>query len=416
MTEYHKLGSAMKPAFSPLTGLAIVLSVFSPQTGAQWMQDSSGLMNMSVDVLLTRGQKIYAGSISGGLFVSVDSGATWSLTGLDLSHAYVECVAYSTPYIYVGSADQDGIYRSSDDGVSWTQVNTGLTDYYVTGLAVSGNNLFAGTGFRGVFRSTDDGSNWSPVSSGLADTAIKDLAVLGSSLFASAWGGGVYVSTDSGGSWVASGLKDTLVWRFAVFDTNLFAGTLGYGACRSIDGGKHWTTVNGGLTNGVVNCFAGFLRNIFAGTNGGVFLSTNGGTYWTSVNDGLAASHVGALAVIGGFLVAGTNDATWRRPLSEMVIASVTASPALREFKLNQNYPNPFNPSTTIRYALPQRSHVLLAVFNTLGQQVATLVNENEEAGYHDVRFDGSGVASGVYFYRLIAGEYVATKKFVILR
>jgi hypothetical protein len=58
----------------------------------------------------------------------------------------------------------------------------------------------------------------------------------------------------------------------------------------------------------------------------------------------------------------------------------------------------------------------LLAVFNTLGQQVATLVNENEEAGYHDVRFDGSGVASGVYFYRLIAGEYVATKKFVILR
>jgi hypothetical protein len=83
---------------------------------------------------------------------------------------------------------------------------------------------------------------------------------------------------------------------------------------------------------------------------------------------------------------------------------------------LFQNYPNPFNPSTTIRYALPIRAQVTLSVFNTLGQQVAVLVNENQEAGYHDVRFDGSGVASGVYFYRLRAGDYLSTRKFVILR
>jgi len=86
------------------------------------------------------------------------------------------------------------------------------------------------------------------------------------------------------------------------------------------------------------------------------------------------------------------------------------------EFVLNQNYPNPFNPTTTIRYALPARAHVSLYVYNTLGQQIATLVNEIQDAGSHDARFDGSGLASGVYFYRLIAGEYVATKKFVILR
>ena len=63
-----------------------------------------------------------------------------------------------------------------------------------------------------------------------------------------------------------------------------------------------------------------------------------------------------------------------------------------------------------------RRAHVTLTVFNTLGQPVATLVNEEQEAGYHDVRFDGGGLASGVYFYRLKAGEYVATKKLVILR
>jgi hypothetical protein len=86
------------------------------------------------------------------------------------------------------------------------------------------------------------------------------------------------------------------------------------------------------------------------------------------------------------------------------------------EFKLEQNYPNPFNPSTTIRYALPRRAHVTLAVFNVLGQQVANLVDAVEEAGYHDIRFDSSGLASGVYFYRMSAGGYVASKRLILVR
>jgi hypothetical protein len=85
-------------------------------------------------------------------------------------------------------------------------------------------------------------------------------------------------------------------------------------------------------------------------------------------------------------------------------------------FMLYQNYPNPFNPTTTIRYALPQRSQVTLAVFNTLGQQVATLVNEIQGPGYHEIHFDGSGLASGVYFYRFRAGGFAETKRLLILR
>ena len=85
-------------------------------------------------------------------------------------------------------------------------------------------------------------------------------------------------------------------------------------------------------------------------------------------------------------------------------------------FALHQNYPNPFNPSTTIRYGLPSRSHVTLNVFNTLGQQVETLVDGEMEGGYHKVKFDAGDLASGVYLYRLQAGDFVQSRKLLLLK
>ena len=85
-------------------------------------------------------------------------------------------------------------------------------------------------------------------------------------------------------------------------------------------------------------------------------------------------------------------------------------------FVLEQNHPNPFNPSTTIRYGLPSRSRVSLTVFTVLGQKVAELVNGEEEAGYHEVKFDAGSLASGVYFYRLQAGYFVEARRLLLLR
>lgn len=86
------------------------------------------------------------------------------------------------------------------------------------------------------------------------------------------------------------------------------------------------------------------------------------------------------------------------------------------EFAISQNYPNPFNPVTSISYQLPRSTHVELSVYNIVGQLVETLLNEPKNAGYHTVTWDASGVGSGVYFYRIKAGDFSTVKKCVVLK
>jgi hypothetical protein len=118
-----------------------------------------------------------------------------------------------------------------------------------------------------------------------------------------------------------------------------------------------------------------------------------------------------------GIAPSGDIDVGFRCVQDSSVGTAAEAEPDMPTgYELCQNFPNPFNPSTTISYSLPQRSHVTLTVFNTLGQQVATLVNGEMDAGNHNVTFDASGLASGVYLYRLQAGAFVETRKLILLR
>lgn len=85
-------------------------------------------------------------------------------------------------------------------------------------------------------------------------------------------------------------------------------------------------------------------------------------------------------------------------------------------FKLHQNYPNPFNPLTTIKYDIPTDSKVSIVIYDILGREVKNLLNENREAGYYEIKFDGSNYASGIYFYRINAGSFVQVKKMVLIK
>jgi hypothetical protein len=91
-------------------------------------------------------------------------------------------------------------------------------------------------------------------------------------------------------------------------------------------------------------------------------------------------------------------------------------APASRDFHLQQNYPNPFNPTTIINFQLPIDNYVTLKVFDALGREVRTLVNEEMKAGSYTTTFDATGLASGVYYYRLQSGSFIEAKKLLLLR
>ncbi len=113
----------------------------------------------------------------------------------------------------------------------------------------------------------------------------------------------------------------------------------------------------------------------------------------------------------------GKGSITIQHPTTQIVLhaeRSLQTTPLT--FKLEQNYPNPFNPATIINYQLPIDNWVTIKVYNVLGEEVATLVNEVKKAGQYEVEFSAATFSSGVYFYRLVAGDYVSTKKLILLK
>jgi hypothetical protein len=319
--------------------------------------------------------------------------------------------------LFAGTEGGPGVYRSIDNGVSWTRVYSIIQ---ASCFAVSGTNLFAANG-PWVFLSADTGTSWTEVDSGLTD-GVRSLVVSKTYLFAGTSGSGVFLSTNNGTSWAPAnvGLTYRDIWSLAVYGTNLFAVT-DSGGFLSTNCGTIWTPIGSGLINIIVLSLGNSETNIIKSIGSrslksSVFLSTDNGTSWTEVDSGLHG-FVTCLAADATNVYAGTYDGVWLRPLSEL-FTSVQASTAQipTAFELCQNYPNPFNPSTTIKYELPRASYVSLTVYDILGREVSVLVNERRNAGVHGAKFDGSNLASGVYLYRLQAGDFVASKKMLVVK
>jgi len=100
----------------------------------------------------------------------------------------------------------------------------------------------------------------------------------------------------------------------------------------------------------------------------------------------------------------------------QLLVSVENSNRIVTDFSLSQNYPNPFNPNTTIKYQIPEISFVTIKVYDVLGNEIVTLVKEEKPAGSYEILFDGTGLTSGIFFYQLRAGQYVETKKMVLLK
>jgi hypothetical protein len=290
----------------------------------------------------------------------------------------------------------------------------------------SGNNIFAGTynyptGNGGIFLSTNNGISWSQVF--INYRSVFSLISLGSNIFAGTDANGVFVSTNNGTNWTQTALNDKNVYALATIGTNIFAGTWQSGVYRSTNNGTNWTQT--ALNNENIQALAVSGNNIFAGTENntsgtqGVYLSTNYGANWTTINQGYNyIPPVYSLLIANNYIFAGTySNAVWRRVLSEVINGTnyiITEIPP--SFSLEQNYPNPFNPSTNIRYEIPKTGLVKIVIFDEIGREVETLVDEKQSPGTYEITFNATNYPSGVYFYRLEANNYRETKRMILIK
>jgi ligand-binding sensor domain-containing protein len=402
----------------------------SSDDGAHWSAINTGTTPTKVLALAVNGGELFAGTASPngstlgrGVVRSTDNGASWTEMNAGFTVRDIYALAIHKAGLFAATAEQ-GAFRSSNSGADWQRVITINANCY--SLASVGDTIFAGTdGYNGgVRRSTDNGASWTSPTQGVGSKVLS-LTASGSTLFAATEAGGVYRSTNGGAAWALAntGLTSLQAYCLAATGGDVFVGTY-RGVFRSTDKGTSWSPINTGLTvqytDPPVTSFALSGGVLLAGTDGGrVCRYVTASNRWVDVGTGLPANSIKSLAASGAYLYAGTGGASvWRRPLSEVLTGvGPHGSPAYPvESTLEQNYPNPFNPTTAIRYSLANRSHVSLKVFNALSQQVTLLQNGEQEAGIHEVKFDGSGLPSGVYFYRIEAGSFVETKRLVLIR
>jgi photosystem II stability/assembly factor-like uncharacterized protein len=385
-----------------------------------WEPVNGPLAGQVLALTVDRNDVILAGT-NIGVARSVDDGDSWEA---DLPGRAVFAFAINDAgHIFAGTIGR-GVYRSTDQGETWSEVNNGLTNTLVLALIInSDQHLFAGTYFGGVFRSTDNGDTWEPVNDGLTESFVPKLVLDSAGHLFAATDAGVFRSTDNGDSWSLSntGLPPGRVLALAVNAADqIFAGTAS-GAFRSTDNGDSWDEINLRLNAPSIPALAiNAAGHVFAAVTGsdggGVFRSLDNGDNWEPVNAGLPQVTVLSLGFDRqGRILAGTDGDGVFRSIGTTTSVDDAGDPPLA-FALAQNYPNPFNPSTTIAFDLDKSAPVKLRVFDVTGREVAVLANQVFQAGTHKIVFTPNGLANGVYFYHIEAGEFTQTKKLILLK
>ena len=433
----------------------------STNYGINWTSVNNGLTNYSIHTISTNGINLFVGT-EYGIYISTNDGVNWTVNNDGITNELICTLASSGPYIFAGS-EGNGIFKSSNYGLNWEPC--GLDGKGVFAIATSCNNIFAGTVLSGgMFLSTNYGNNWTAINNGLTTQIIYSMVVKGNNIFAGTEAG-VFLSTNNGGNWnlVTNGIANN-IFALAASRTDVFAGS-NY-LFRSSNNGQNWINISNGLTNSNIRSILASGNTVYAGTYGGVFISTNNGDNWSSI--GLTNLTIYTLFNYCENIIAGTSNgiylynsisktwsdknqgfcpipsvtcflninndlfagtffqSVWRRSLYSFVEINNNSEIIPTTITLYQNYPNPFNPMTKIKFSIiengkMENSIVTLKVYNILGTEITTLVNEKLQPGTYEVpfsinQFPNNQLPSGVYFYKLVASDFVCVKRMVLIK
>ncbi len=352
--------------------------------------------------------------------------------------------------IWLTSWGNEGLFYSDDGAQTWTDAQVdlsggmggapdGIADGFAQVYAITEDilgTLFISANNGDVYRSFDRGVTWQKAKQlpmGTADTPfamISDPTAPGT-LYAGTFGDGMYVSTDFGETWtkpasvgLPKGAGYVFDLEFDPLSGNLFAGTAN-GLYYTADGGENWTGLNSAFP---VPTQAPEVRNLSFDQNGALFASTWGQGVWSSADwqatalglFALKTANVTQISIsyntVYVLLEDGSVETFRYTSAGQSVDVEDEFTEVPSEYSLNQNYPNPFNPSTAIEFSLPQAATVNLTVFDTIGRQVAVLINGQMASGRHSVQFNASSLPSGMYLYRLSTPAGSITQKMILMK
>ena len=323
------------------------------------------------------------------------------------------------------------VVKTTNGGANWgsvyNQSGSNMQSLFflnaLTGVCVGGN------GSPSFFRTTDGGTTWiatnlSQNNGGLKSVYFPD-QLTG---YAAGPDTNTYKTTNGGANW--NQMPYIGPYINSIYFINTTSGWMagqtfsGYSVYKTTNGGSNWLsyTLSGSLNS---ICFVNNQIGWVCSSGGAIFQSTNGGANWILQSSGttsylyslsfINAQTGWAVVAAGRILKTTTGGITFIEPISNEI-------PDM--YSLYQNYPNPFNPVTKIRFQIPLSRGVdaegvrgvLLKIYDVLGREVFTLVNEQLPPGSYEVNFDGTNLASGVYYYRLDAVDYSETKKMMLLK
>ena len=397
-----------------------------------WSTQTSGTPNQLLTVSAVSDQIGWAAGVGPTVVRTTNGGTSWTAaTGTGITGDVYNIYAWSAnDALCTTSPSATFIYKTTNGGTTWTQVYTlagGFIDAIQMVSTSEGYALGDPVGGKWtVLKTTDGGNTWARMATEPAQVGTEagwnnSFQIVGTNMWFGTNNTRVYRSTDLGLTWT-SGATTGTVNTYGVHYNNATTGLAGGTAMvLSTNGGTSYSSVTAPGTAGNLNGIEGNGSDWWAIRSGNtIYRSTNGAASWTNAFvSGTAVFQDIDFAVVGsgcpnGWAVG--NAGVIAKMTGTLVGVTTTSSEVPSSYLLKQNYPNPFNPTTNITFALPKAGDVTLKVYDMSGKEVAVLVNEFKNAGSYLVGFNAANLPSGAYFYRIVSGGFIETKKMLLVK